>query len=86
MIAKPAQPSPAAESPADYSSAAGYTRTALALLRKGDPKGSWVSPQLLKLSNSSGLGMVEKQARQAARPVSNALLKWTPGGWQELKP
>jgi hypothetical protein len=25
-------------------------------------------------------------AQQTARPVSDALLEWTPSGWQELKP
>ena len=29
--------------------------------------------------------MVEQLARQAARPVSDTLLKWTAAGWQELK-
>ena len=53
--AKQAAPRTAAESAPDYSSPAGYTHAALALLRKGDPKGGWVSPQLLKLTNSSGL-------------------------------
>ena len=52
---KQAKPHTAAEAAADYSSAAGYTRAALELLREGEPKGGWVSPQLLKLTNSSGL-------------------------------
>jgi uncharacterized protein YtpQ (UPF0354 family) len=45
----------AAEAAPDYSSAAGFTRAGLELLRKGEPKGGWVSPQLLKLTNASGL-------------------------------
>jgi uncharacterized protein YtpQ (UPF0354 family) len=45
----------AAEAPADYSSPAGFTRAGLELLRAGEPKGGWVSPQLLKLTNASGL-------------------------------
>ena len=53
--AKPGKPNTAAEAPADHSSAAGYTRAGLELLRKGQPKGGWVSPQLLKLTSSSGL-------------------------------
>lgn len=53
--AKPAKANTAAEAPADYSSPAGYTRAGLELLRKGEPKGGWVSPQLLKLTNASGL-------------------------------
>lgn len=52
---KGAQPNTAAESPPDYASAAGFTRAGLELLRKGEPKGGWVSPQLLKLTNASGL-------------------------------
>jgi uncharacterized protein YtpQ (UPF0354 family) len=53
--AKRARPNTAAESAADYSSAAGFTRAGLDLLRKGEPKGGWVSPQLLKLTNANGL-------------------------------
>lgn len=57
-VAPPAKAKPAhtaAEAPADYSSPAGFTRAALDLLRQGEPKGGWVSPQLLKLMNSGGL-------------------------------
>ncbi|HEX2876173.1 MAG TPA: DUF1444 family protein [Polyangiaceae bacterium] len=52
---KPAKANTAAESASDYSSAAGFTRTGLDLLRQGEPKGGWVSPQLLKLTNANGL-------------------------------
>jgi hypothetical protein len=30
-------------------------------------------------------GMVERLAQQAARPISNTLLKWTAAGWRELE-
>jgi hypothetical protein len=37
-------------------------------------------------SASSSRAGASGSAQKAARPVSDALLEWTPSGWRELKP
>ena len=46
---------PAATSPPDYSSPQAFTRSAVAMLRQGQPKGGWATPQLLTVTSSAGL-------------------------------
>jgi uncharacterized protein YtpQ (UPF0354 family) len=45
----------ASESPPDYSTAPAFTRTALTLVRQGEPEGGWSTPAVLKLTNGKGL-------------------------------
>ena len=45
----------APEDATHYSTAEGFTRAALALVRQGDPEGGWSTPAGLKLTNANGI-------------------------------